>query len=82
MKIKKFLGKSKNAVKTQICIAIIAFVLIRLMQNLKEFCKKIPLKTLITIAKNGLFTKLSTRTLSRKHSEAFKQLHFNLIYDY
>ena len=82
LKIKKFLGKSENAVKTQICIAIIAFVLIRLMQNLKEFCKKIPLKTLITIAKNGLFTKLSTRTLSRKHSEAFKQLHFNLIYDY
>ena len=82
LKIKKFLGRSENAVKTQICIAIIAFVLIRLMQNLKEFCKKIPLKTLITIAKNGLFTKLSTRPPSRKHSESFKQLHFNLIYDY
>ena len=82
LKIKKFLGRSENAVKTQICIAIIAFVLIRLMQNLKEFCKKVPLKTLITIAKNGLFTKLSTRPPSRKHSESFKQLHFNLIYDY
>lgn len=82
LKIKKFLGRSENAVKTQICIAIIAFVLIRLMQNLKEFCKKVPLKTLITIAKNGLFTKLSTRPPSKKHSESFKQLHFNLIYDY
>ena len=82
LKIKKFLGRSENAVKTQICIAIIAFVLIRLMQNLKEFCKKVPLKTLITIAKNGLFTKLSTKPPSRKHSEAFKQLHFNLLYDY
>ncbi len=82
LKIKKFLGRSENAVKTQICIAIIAFVLIRLMQNLKEFCKKVPLKTLITIAKNGLFTKLSTRPPSRNHSESFKQLHFNLIYDY
>lgn len=81
LKIKKFLGKSENAVKTQICIAIIAFVLIRLMQNLKEFCKKVPLKTLITIAKNGLFTKLSTRPPKKKHSEAFKQLHFNLVYD-
>ena len=81
LKIKKFLGKSENAVKTQICIAIIAFVLIRLMQNLKEFCKKVPLKTLITIAKNGLFTKLSTKLPSKKHSESFKQLHFNLILD-
>lgn len=81
LKIKKFLGKSENAVKTQICIAIIAFVLIRLMQNLQEFCKKIPLKTLITIAKNGLFSKLSTKAPSIKHSKSFKQLHFNLIWD-
>ena len=78
LKIKKFLGKSENAVKTQICIAIIAFVLIRLMQKLQEFCKEIPLKTLITIAKNGLFTKLSAKPPSPKHSESFKQLH--LIY--
>ena len=82
LKIKKFLGRSENAVKTQICIAIIAFVLIRLMQNLKEFCKKVPLKTLITIAKNGLFSKLSTKPPKTKHSDSFKQLHFNLIHDY
>lgn len=81
LKIKKFLGRSENAIKTQICIAIIAFVLIRLMQNLQEFCKKVSLKTLITIAKNGLFTKLSTKPPSQRHSKPFKQLHFNLIYD-
>ena len=81
LKIKKFLGKSENAVKTQICIAIIAFVLIRLMQNLQEFCKKVPLKTLITIIKNGLFTKLSTKPPADKHSECFKQLSFDLVLD-
>lgn len=79
LKIKKFLGKSENAVKTQICIAIIAFVLIRLMQKLQEFCKNISLKTLITIAKNGLFTKLSIKPQKKKHSESYKQLHFNLL---
>ena len=41
LKIKKFLWKSENAVKTQICIAIIAFILIRLMQKLQEFCKNV-----------------------------------------
>ena len=79
LKIKKFLGKSENAVKTQICIAIIAFVLIRLMQRLQAFCKKIPLKTLITIAKNGLFTKLSTKPPAANHSKPFIQLHFCLL---
>ena len=79
LKIKKFLGRSENAVKTQICIAIIAFILIRLMQKLQNFCKEVPLKTLITIAKNGLFTKLSLKPPSRKHSNAFVQLHFCLI---
>ena len=79
LKIKKFLGKSENAVKTQICIAIIAFVLLRLMQKLQEFCKEVPLKTLITIAKNGLFTRLSTKLPNQKHSKPFIQLHFCLI---
>ena len=71
--------KSENAVKTQICIAIIAFVLIRLKQKLQQFCKEVPLKTLITIAKNGLFTKLSLKPSSKKHSNVFTQLHFHLI---
>ena len=71
--------RSENAVKTQICIAIIAFILIRLMQKVQKFCKEIPLKTLITIAKNGLFTKLSLKPPSQKHSKAFVQLHFCLI---
>ena len=79
LQIKNFLGRSENAVKTQICIAIIAFILIKLMQKLQALCKLIPLKTLITIAKNGLFTKLSFNPKPKKHSNAFTQLHFNLI---
>ena len=66
LKIKKFLGRSENAIKTQICIAIIAFVLLRLMKKLQAFCKDIPLKTIITIAKNSLFTKLSVKKYSKK----------------
>ena len=73
------MGRSENAIKTQICIAIIAFVLLRLMKKLQAFCKDIPLKTIITIAKNGLFTKLSVKKYSKKNSNAFKQLHFNLV---
>ena len=79
LKIKKFLGRSENAIKTQICVAIIAFVLLRLMKKLQAFCKDIPLKTIITIAKNGLFAKLSVKKYPSKHSSAFKQLHFNLV---
>ncbi len=79
LKIKKFLGRSENAIKTQICIAMIAFVLIRLMEKLKEFCKKISPKTLITIARNCLFSRISMRQSQQKHSISFTQLHFKLL---
>ena len=81
LKIKKFLGRSENAIKTQICIAMIAFVLLKLLTIMQEFCKNIPLKTMITIVKNGLFTKLSTKPPNNNHSNAFKQLHFNIIFN-
>ena len=80
LKIKKFLGKSENAIKTQICIAMISFVLLKLLTILQEFCKNISMKTIITIVRNGLFTKLSTKPPSNNHSNAFNQLHFNLIF--
>lgn len=79
LKIKKFLGRSENAIKTQICIAMIGFILIRLMENLKEFCKKVSPKTLITIAKNGLFSRLSMKKPPPRSSCCFKQLCFNLF---
>lgn len=52
------------------------------MQKVQEFCKNMSLKTLITVAKNGLFTKLSTKPPDEKHSETFRQLHFKLVDDF
>lgn len=80
LKIKKFLGKSENAIKTQICIAMIAFVLLRLSQIVNDFCKNIPLKTLITIAKNGLFSRLTLQREAKKHYKNPNQLQFCLVY--
>ena len=80
LKIKKFLGRSENAIRTQICIAMIAFVLLKLLTILQKFCKNISLKTMITIVKNGLFTKLSLKPPNNKQSNAFNQLHFNLSF--
>ncbi len=58
LKIKKFLGRNENSIKTQICIALISFVLLRLASVLKSICQQMSLKTIITITKNGLFTKI------------------------
>ena len=79
LKIKKFLGKSENAIKTQICIAMISFVLLRLSQMVVEFCKKMSLKTLITIAKNGLFSRLTVRDNVQKYQKNPNQLQFCLV---
>lgn len=79
LKIKKFLGKSENAIKTQICIAMISFVLLRLAQLVNDFCKNMPLKTLITIAKNGLFSRLTVRDSAKKCQKNPNQLQFSFI---
>lgn len=76
LKIKKFLGKSENAIKTQICIAMISFVLLRLAQIVSDFCKNMPLKTLITIAKNGLFSRLTIKNEHKKYQKDPNQLQF------
>lgn len=76
LKIKKFLGKSENAIKTQICIAMISFVLLRLAQIMSDFCKNISLKTLITIAKNGLFSRLTVQNQDKKYHKNPNQLQF------
>lgn len=76
LKIKKFLGKSENAIKTQICIAMISFVLLRLAQIVNDFCKNMSLKTLITIAKNGLFSRLNVQSETKKYSKSPNQLQF------
>lgn len=79
LKIKKFLGRSENAVKTQICIALIAYILIYLCQKIKNFCKDISLKMVTTIIKNGLFTKIKFKPPKIAPSPPFKQLQFDFI---
>jgi hypothetical protein len=76
LKIKKFLGTSENAVKTQICIALISYVLIHLMNNkAKEIFKGISMKTLLKILANNLFRKLKSILYDKNPHKDPKQLH-------
>ena len=76
LKIKKFLGKSENAIKTQICIAMIAFVLLRMAEELKEICQNISFKNLLKIIGNNLFKCLKVRNYGRKKYKDPNQLQF------
>jgi hypothetical protein len=76
LKIKKFLGTSENAVKTQICIALISYVLIHLMNEIKEMCKNIPTKTLLKLIGNNMFYRLKPITYGRKKYKDPNQLQF------
>jgi len=66
LKIKKFLGRSENAIKTQICIAMISFVLLRMAEDLRMVCKSITLKNLLKIIGNSLFCCLKIHSYGRK----------------
>ena len=76
LKIKKFLGRSENAVKTQICIALISFVLIHLMRELKQICSEISTKNLLKIIGNNMFYTLKPRKYGRRHYKDPNQLQF------
>lgn len=76
LKIKKFLGRSENAIRTQICIAMISFVLLRLADELKEICKEISSKNLLKIIGNSLFNCLKLRNYGRKRYKNPNQLQF------
>ena len=80
LKIKKFLGKSENAIKIQICVAMIAYVLLKLAETIKSIAKKITITSLITIARCGLFTKLKVRDNSKyRHQKDINQLQFKFM---
>ena len=76
LKIKKFLGRSENAIKTQICIAMISFVLLRMVEELKNVCRDISIKNLLKIIGNSLFNCLRIREYGRKHYKNPNQLQF------
>ena len=60
LKIKKFLGRSENAIKTQICIALISFILLRMAEELKEVCREITSKNLLKIISKLLVSVFAT----------------------
>ena len=76
LKIKKFLGKSENAIRTQICIAMISFVLQRMAEELKMICSEITGKNLRKIIGNSLFNCLKLRDYGRKRYKNPNQLQF------
>ena len=83
LKIKKFLSKTENGIKIQICICMIAYVLIKLAQLLNKISKKASIKSLIRIIKSGIFTKLNRKSAKIKVNKIFKnnpnQLEFDFI---
>ena len=76
LKIKKFLGRSENAIKTQICIAMICFILLRMIEELKEICSEISFKNLLKIIGNNIFHALKIRNYGRKRCKNLNQLQF------
>lgn len=79
LKIKKFLGKSENAIRTQICIAMISFVLQRMAEELKQVCRDISQKNLRKIIGNSLFNCLKLRNYGRKRYKNPNQLQFEWV---
>lgn len=76
LKIKKFLGKSENAIRTQICIAMISFILQRMAEELQAICSEITGKNLRKIIGNSLFNCLKIRDYGRKRYKNPNQLQF------
>jgi len=70
LKIKKFLGQSENAIKIQIYIAIIAYVLIQVLKKLCKalFARDIDLMVLIKII---IFSTDDLLRLSKRRSSSF-----------
>lgn len=81
LKIKKFLGKSENAIKTQICIALISFILLRMAEELKDICRGITGKNLLKIIGNSLFNSLKLRDYGRKRYKNPNQLQFEWAFE-
>ncbi len=63
LKIKRFLGRNENAVKTQIYVALIAFILLRLFRN--AIAPTANPKALLTRLKTALFAPFSLRNQTK-----------------
>ena len=77
LKIKKFLAQNENAIKTQICIALISFVLLKIANILQTVCSKISMRNLIVIVKNSMFVRHSLKNKTKIFNS--KQMTFCFI---
>ena len=69
LKIKKFLSKTENGIKIQICVSMIAYVLIKMAQLLNTISKKASIKSLIGIIKSGIFVRLNGKLKKKNRNE-------------
>ena len=73
LNIKNFLGRSENAVKTQICIAMIAYLILQDAEELKaliaENCRYFSDSKFIKMLNNNLFKTLKVRKYGRHKKE-------------
>ena len=81
LQIKNFVGRSENAVKIQICIALIAYLLIQQAEELKmymaEICKYFTESKFIKMINNNIFKTLKPRKYGRNARDNPWQLSFN-----
>ena len=81
LQIKSFLGRSENAVKLQICVALIAYLLIQQAEELKEYmsevCKYFTESKFIKLINNNIFQTLKPRKYGRNSRDNPWQLTFD-----
>ena len=70
LEIKKFIGRSENAVKTQICIALIAYLVLMEARELKallsEVCRYFTNSKFLKLINNSIFKTIKPRKYGRK----------------
>ena len=83
LKIKKFIGRSENAVKTQICIAFIVYLLLLEAEEMKEIlsgmCNYFSNSKFLKMINNNIFKTLKTRKYYRCRDNPW-QLKLNLLF--
>ena len=84
LQIKSFLGRTPNAVKLQICIALISYLLIKQATELKmfiaEICNYFTESKFLKIINNNIFQTLKPRKYGRKSRDNPWQLTFDFAY--
>jgi len=57
LKLKRFIGRSRNAVLIQIYVALIAYILLKTYKKMIDHAKEFRLKDILVTIKTGLFTR-------------------------